>query len=202
MAVLRRYGLGLGCYAIGASLFWLLFLVALPYLLMVDYSFRPNLLPGEMGGPKDHYTLANYLALAASDVHFAVFLKTIWCSALVTILCLVACYPIAFHLAKGTSRERALRLFVLLTIPFWINEILRSFAWFIILSYQGPLNAVLMAAWVIALFWHAKLGVQVVIEDYVHTPALEIAAQLAVTFACALAALASLVAIGRIAFTA
>lgn len=144
MAVLRRYGLGLGCYAIGASLFWLLFLVALPYLLMVDYSFRPNLLPGEMGGPKDHYTLANYLALAASDVHFAVFLKTIWCSALVTILCLVACYPIAFHLAKGTSRERALRLFVLLTIPFWINEILRSFAWFIILSYQGPLNAVLI----------------------------------------------------------
>ncbi|MCI1709655.1 MAG: succinate dehydrogenase, hydrophobic membrane anchor protein [Chiayiivirga sp.] len=70
------------------------------------------------------------------------------------------------------------------------------------LSLAQPLNAVLMAAWVIALFWHAKLGVQVVIEDYVHTPALEIAAQLAVTFACALGALASLVAIGRIAFSA
>jgi succinate dehydrogenase / fumarate reductase membrane anchor subunit len=70
------------------------------------------------------------------------------------------------------------------------------------LTLAQPLNAVLMAAWVIALFWHAKLGVQVVIEDYVHTPALEITAQLAVTFACALGALASLVAIGRIAFTA
>ena len=29
-------------------------------------------------------------------------------------------------------------------IPFWVNEILRSFAWFIILSYQGPLNALLV----------------------------------------------------------
>lgn len=70
------------------------------------------------------------------------------------------------------------------------------------LTLAQPLNAVLMAAWVIALFWHAKLGLQVVIEDYVHIPALEVAAQLAVTFACALGALASLVAIGRIAFTA
>src|SRR5262249_51775750 len=32
-----------------------------------------------------------------------------------------------------------------------------------------PLNAVLSIAFVIALFWHAQLGVQVVIEDYVHT---------------------------------
>ena len=70
------------------------------------------------------------------------------------------------------------------------------------LTLAQPLNAVLMTAWVVALFWHAKLGVQVVIEDYVHTPALEFAAQIAVNFLCALGAIASLVAIGRIAFTA
>ena len=70
------------------------------------------------------------------------------------------------------------------------------------LTLAQPLNAVLMTAWVVALFWHAKLGVQVVIEDYVHTPALEFAAQIAVNFLCVLGAIASLVAIGRIAFTA
>ena len=31
-----------------------------------------------------------------------------------------------------------------------------------------PLNAVLMLAFVISLFWHARLGLQVVIEDYQH----------------------------------
>jgi succinate dehydrogenase / fumarate reductase, membrane anchor subunit len=65
-----------------------------------------------------------------------------------------------------------------------------------------PFNATLLLAFVIALFWHARLGVQVVIEDYVHTPWLEFTAQIAVAFACAIGALASIVAIGRLAFAA
>lgn len=65
-----------------------------------------------------------------------------------------------------------------------------------------PMNATLMLAFVLAVMWHARLGLQVVIEDYIHTPWLEISLQLLVKFAYALAALASVVAIGRIAFTA
>jgi succinate dehydrogenase / fumarate reductase membrane anchor subunit len=64
-----------------------------------------------------------------------------------------------------------------------------------------PLNATLLVAFVATVFWHAQLGLQVVIEDYVHGW-MELALQVAVKFACALAALAAVVAIGRIAFTA
>lgn len=65
-----------------------------------------------------------------------------------------------------------------------------------------PLNATLMLAFVLAVMWHARLGLQVVIEDYIHTPWLEIALQLLVKYAYALAAIASVVAIGRITFNA
>lgn len=34
---------------------------------------------------------------------------------------------------------------------------------------SGPLDAVLAIAWIVAAFYHAALGLQVVIEDYVHT---------------------------------
>jgi len=65
-----------------------------------------------------------------------------------------------------------------------------------------PWNAILLAAFSIAMFWHAKLGIQVVIEDYVHTRASEIALHLLNTFLCTLGAIASVYAITRIALTA
>jgi succinate dehydrogenase / fumarate reductase membrane anchor subunit len=62
-----------------------------------------------------------------------------------------------------------------------------------------PINAVLMLAFIVALFWHAQLGLQVVIEDYVHSGGLGLASQIAVKFLCFLGAAASVLAVIRIA---
>ena len=67
---------------------------------------------------------------------------------------------------------------------------------------RAPLNAILLAALAIAMFWHAKLGIQVVIEDYVHTRGAEVTLHLLNTFLCTLGAIASVYAILRIALTA
>jgi spermidine/putrescine transport system permease protein len=144
-ALVHRYGLLLTAVMAAASALWLLGLVILPNLLMVDLSFRPNLLPAELGGEKDVYTLKNYVTLWRNDVHYAIFVKTIWGSALVTVLSLIVCYPVAYHLAQEAGPRRRATLLLLLVIPFWINELLRTFAWFVILAYRGPLNALLLA---------------------------------------------------------
>jgi succinate dehydrogenase / fumarate reductase membrane anchor subunit len=62
-----------------------------------------------------------------------------------------------------------------------------------------PVQALLMIVFIGAAFWHAQLGVQVVIEDYVHTRWLEITSQLLVKFLCILGAVASILAVIRIA---
>ena len=62
-----------------------------------------------------------------------------------------------------------------------------------------PWNATLLIAFLAAMFWHAQLGMQVVIEDYVHSHGLALAAQVAVRFICILGALASVFAVVLIA---
>ncbi len=62
-----------------------------------------------------------------------------------------------------------------------------------------PWNAILLVGFLIAAFWHAQLGMQVVLEDYVHTSLLALAAQTIVRFVAVLGAIVSIFAVARIA---
>jgi succinate dehydrogenase / fumarate reductase, membrane anchor subunit len=64
-----------------------------------------------------------------------------------------------------------------------------------------PWNALLLIAFVLSMFWHAVLGLQVVIEDYVHTRWKEVFLLVAIKFLAVLGALASVLAVLRIALT-
>ena len=143
-ALVRRFGPAVAAYAIGTSILWVLLMVVLPQALMVETSFHYNLPVDEQGGPNDVYTLDNYAALIENDIHHGIFLKTIWSSVLVTVLALVVCYPIAYYLAQVARGRRAGLLVLGLIVPFWVNEIIRTFSWFLILSRKGIVNEALL----------------------------------------------------------
>jgi len=66
----------------------------------------------------------------------------------------------------------------------------------------APWNAAMAMLLVGATFYHARLGMQVVIEDYVHQRALEIALQILVATVALAGAVVSMIAILRVAFSA
>ncbi|MFN7784704.1 MAG: succinate dehydrogenase, hydrophobic membrane anchor protein [Lysobacterales bacterium] len=70
------------------------------------------------------------------------------------------------------------------------------------LSIAQPVNALLLTLFIGTAFWHARLGLQVVIEDYIHVGWLEITLMIAVKFVYVVLGLAAIIAIGRIAFSA
>ncbi len=149
----KRNGTVLGTSLLLLVGFWVVVLIILPQLSMLDFSFRPNLPPPEMGGPKDVYTLANYKHLifgaqgaegTYNVVDLSVFVRTIIAAILVTILDLILCYPLAYYLGQSKGGGKLRILIVLLIIPYWINEILRAFAFRIIFGESGLINEMML----------------------------------------------------------
>ena len=129
---------------------WLIIMILIPQLIMLDFSFRPLLPLRKIGGPEDVYTLKNYIVLFSTPLHRAIFLKTIWSSVIVTAVALATCYPIAFYIAKVAKGARLGWILMGLIIPYWINELLRIFAWQLILADQGILNQFLLLLGIIS----------------------------------------------------
>ncbi|MFA5921491.1 MAG: succinate dehydrogenase, hydrophobic membrane anchor protein [Methylococcaceae bacterium] len=61
----------------------------------------------------------------------------------------------------------------------------------------SPLNTVCMVAWVLAVFYHAAMGLQVVIEDYVAAEGVKIVVVWTVNLSFLMLALAALIAVFR-----
>ncbi|MEP6827249.1 MAG: ABC transporter permease, partial [Aestuariivirga sp.] len=82
-------------------------------------------------------------------IHLWVFLITILYSCLATLIVLLMCYPIGYCLAKVLPPSQLPTYLLLLVIPLWVSELMRSFAWYIILSLKGPLTIVLQTLGII-----------------------------------------------------
>ncbi len=86
-----------------------------------------------------------------SPLHWRVFgLTFLYCVA-VTALSLIVCYPVAYAVAQAQGTARAGVLLLGLVVPYAINELLRIFAWTMILANNGILNGALDALGVIDL---------------------------------------------------
>lgn len=150
---IRRNGVAISVYLFTAIVFWIAVLIVLPQIYMLDFSFRFNLPPSKIGTEEDVHTLKNYKYLlfgaegnpnAFNWLHLEVFFRTIWAAVLVTILNLVICYPIAYYMTQVVSGGKARILILCLILPFWVNEILRAFAFRILFGLNGPLNFALV----------------------------------------------------------
>jgi spermidine/putrescine transport system permease protein len=155
--LLRRYGPGLSGLIVLLVAFWLVMLVIVPNITLFEQSFRPYLPVVEIGGPRDTYSFNNYAKVFDGNVetsllgitfeipvHVKTFSQTIWYSMVVTMICFALAYPLAYYMSKIVAPKTVPTLLLLLFVPLWVSEVLRAFAWWIILAFKGPLNAMLL----------------------------------------------------------
>jgi len=73
------------------------------------------------------------------QVYLMLFERTLWVAAVVTILCFLLGYPLAYFIAHQSERTRNL-LLILVLLPFWTSLLVRTTAWIVLLQTNGVVN--------------------------------------------------------------
>jgi spermidine/putrescine transport system permease protein len=146
---------------------WLLSLPALlivflfavgPLAIIAIYSF---LTPGKFGNVEWVFSgeawfrvlferdMFDDTVTTLADAHLSIFLRSAWLALATTLLTLIIGFPTAYFIATRPERTRELWLF-LVTIPFWTNLLIRTFAIFELTRNEGVINSLLMGSGIIA----------------------------------------------------
>src|SRR5262245_11740750 len=107
------------------------FLLILPLAVVIIYSFGER---APAGGYAAAFTFANYLNLPARG---KAFFNTLTLAPLATLITAVVAYPMAYFLALKSPPRWRLLLLALCIVPFWTSQLLRYYAWMMILGSRG-----------------------------------------------------------------
>lgn len=90
------------------------------------------------------------LAPATPDqaIYLDIFARTFWMGLVITVICLLLAYPLAYLLANLPARQSNL-LMILVLLPFWTSILVRVAAWIVLLQSSGLINGALMAMGII-----------------------------------------------------
>ena len=142
MKNLGRWGL-----IIPAGLLIFVFML-LPMLLMALMSW---LEPGQFGGVKwGLYTPEAYIkflfdrnlddTLALNTDYLSIFSRSFGLAFITTLLTLLVAFPVSFYIALQPPKRRTW-LMLLITIPFWTNLLVRTYAWILLLRNGGLIDS-------------------------------------------------------------
>jgi spermidine/putrescine transport system permease protein len=122
-----------------------------PLLIVLVYSF---LAPGPYGDVKWQFSTGAWTSvflerdifddtLSLASAHLTIFWRSVKLALMTTVATLVIGFPTAYFIATRSEKSRDLWLF-LITIPFWTNLLIRTFAVLQIIRNEGIINTVLL----------------------------------------------------------
>ncbi|MDP9772302.1 UNVERIFIED_ORG: spermidine/putrescine transport system permease protein [Rhizobium sp. SORGH_AS 755] len=125
----------------GIPVIWLFALHVGPILQMANISFTDNYPP--QPNEATRYTLANYALFFSDSIYVLPFIRSLVFAAVVTVSTLVIVYPVAYYVAKVLQPKQRMRALLLLLIPFWAGELIRTFSVIMLLANRGAVNVLL-----------------------------------------------------------
>lgn len=150
-AMLKRLQLGRRA-VIALPLVWLTLFFLLPFVLVLKISLSEAAIAVPPYGALVEYVdqtlhialnLGNYLFLASDSLYAAAYWGSLKTAFIATLVCLLIGYPMAYAMARTSSRWQ-MTLLLLVMLPSWTSFLIRIYAWMGILGNSGLLNNLLM----------------------------------------------------------
>ncbi|MDR9852018.1 ABC transporter permease [Paenibacillus sp. VCA1] len=120
-------------------LLWAALFLLVPMLIVVVVSFLSR---DTLGNVVFQFSLTGYKTFFDS-LYLGIYWDTLALSVVTTVICLLVSYPLAYYIANAAPKIQTWGL-VLITIPFWINFLIRTYAWVLLLRTQGIVNSLLL----------------------------------------------------------
>lgn len=117
---------------------WGTLFIVIPMLVITLYSITKTQ-PNQAASLQ--FTLDNFIKFF-DPVFIKVLMNSLRIAAITTFFCLIIGYPLAYIISRQSERMQTL-LILLITIPMWINMLIRTYAWVSLLSDKGIINMVL-----------------------------------------------------------
>ncbi len=117
---------------------WAVLMLVLPMALIALYSFT------QQGNEIISFslTLDHYIKFFSDPDFLLVLWRSLWIAVKTTIICLLIGYPVAYFIARSSERLQN-TLVLAITLPMWINMLVRTYAWIGILSEGGIIQKLL-----------------------------------------------------------
>src|SRR5215212_9087460 len=109
--------------------------IVIPLVLTLMISFWER----EMIGMRPGFSLASY-ALFFEGARFSVLKRSFWVAASSTVLMLALAYLVAYLVTFKLPPQRTRIFLFLLSVPFLVNYVIRTFSWAYLLGRTGPVN--------------------------------------------------------------
>ena len=117
---------------------WMAVMIVLPMLLILMYAFTSK------GNDVTtfRFTLENFGKFFSDPIFLDVLKRSLLIAVITTVICIILGYPAAYIIANSKPKTKIM-LVLLITIPMWINMLLRTYAWMNLLADNGIINNLL-----------------------------------------------------------
>jgi spermidine/putrescine transport system permease protein len=119
-------------------LVWSVAMIVLPMLMIIMYAFTKE----GNSVMSIRFTLDNFAYFFKDRVFLDVLKRSLFIAVLTTVICVLLGYPTAYAIAKMKPKSQVVAV-LMITLPTWINMLVRTYAWRGILDKNGLINQIL-----------------------------------------------------------